>query len=129
MAPTPTEKNRTNAPFNELLARFNIILYNLDLLIVIGFSFRDETLRDMIKKKADDGMRVICVSKTLDPWPASFCKQLYVKNDYVVGMKKHKRRKKHSKMYVFVSEFGLDQIDDIMKVLEFVKSCTPTSAT
>ncbi len=129
VAPTPTEKNRTNAPFNELLAQFNVILRNLDLLVVIGFSFRDKTLCEMIKKKADDGMRVICVSKTLDPWPESFCKQLYVKNDYVVGMEKRKRRKKHSKMYVFESEFGLGQMDDIMKVLEYVKPHTPASTT
>ena len=58
VAPTPKEKNRTNAPFNELLGRFDEILHDLDLLVVIGFSFRDEKLCEMIKKKADDRMRV-----------------------------------------------------------------------
>ena len=35
----------------------------------------------------------------------------------------------HPNVYAFVSEFGLEQMDDIMKVLELVKSRTPTSAT
>ena len=83
VAPTPNEKNMADAPFNELLRQFDDILSDLDLLIVIGFSFRDETLREMIKKKADGNMRVVCISKTLDNWPTSFCKHIYVKNGNV----------------------------------------------
>ena len=128
VTPTPNEKNMADAPFNELLRQFDDILGDLDLLIVIGFSFRDETLREMIKKKADGNMRVVCISKTLDNWPTSFCKHIYVKNGNV-AIKKRKRIAMHPNVYAFVSEFGLEQMDDIMKVLELVKSRTPTSAT
>ena len=125
VVPTPKGKNRANAPFNELLGRFDEILHDLDLLVVIGFSFRDEKLCEMIKKKADDHMRVVCVSKTLDPWSTSLCQRLYVKNGNVVAMEERKRRSKHSNMYAFESEFGSRQMDDITTVLKHVRSCTP----
>ena len=129
VAPTPNEKNRAGAPFNELLKHFENVLYDLDLLVVIGFSFRDETLCEMIKKKADDGMRVICVSKTLDNWPKSHCQRLYAKKGKFVSLEKNERKSKNSNMYAFESEFGLGQMDDIMKVLEYVRERIPTPDT
>ena len=129
VAPTPNEKNRAYAPFNELLKHFENVLYNLELLVVIGFSFRDETLREMIKKKADDGMRVVCVSKTLDHWPKSYCQRLHVKNGNIAPIEKYERKSKHSNMYAFESEFALGQMDYIIKILEYVRSRIPTSTT
>ena len=127
VAPTPDKQDKTYTPFSILLGRFDEVLRDLDLLIVIGFSFRDEKLCDMIKKKADAGMHVVCVSKTLDPWPTSLCQRLHVKNGNLGIAEKRERRSKHSNMYAFESEFGLGQMDDIMKVLEHVRSCTPAS--
>ena len=129
VAPTPNEKNRADAPFNELLKQFENVLYDLDLLVVIGFSFRDETLREMIKKKADDGMRVICISKTLDHWPKNYCQRLHAKNGNIAPIEKSERKSRHSNMYAFESEFTLGQMDYIMNVLEYVRKRIPTSAT
>ena len=127
VAPTPTEKNRADTPFRELLGRFDEILRDLDLLVVIGFSFRDEEICDMIKKKADAGMHVVCVSKKLDPWPTSLCQRLHVKNGNIGIEEKRGRESKHPNMYAFESEFGSRQLDNIMTVLEHVRSCTPAS--
>ena len=129
VAPTPNEKNRADAPFNELLKHFENVLYELDLLVVIGFSFRDKTLCDMIKKNVDGKMRVVCVSKTLDHWPKNYCQRLYIKNGNITPIEKSERKSKNSNMYVFESEFTLGQMDYIMKVLEYVRECIPTPAT
>ena len=129
VAPTPDKQDKASTPFSILLGRFNEILTDLDLLVVIGFSFRDEELSDKIKTKADDaGMRVICISKKLDPWTTHLCQQLRVENSSVKAMKKLERESKHPNMYAFESEFGSMQMDDIMIVLEHVRSCTPAYA-
>ena len=125
VAPTPDKQDNTNAPFYELLGRFKEILHDLDLLVVIGFSFRDEKLREIVKAKTDDGMHVICISKELDLWSAKLCQQLWVKNGNIEAMKRQERQSKHQNMYAFESEFGSEQMNDIMTVLEFVKKCTP----
>lgn len=129
VAPTPDKQDKASTPFSILLGRFNEILTDLDLLVVIGFSFRDKELSDKIKTKADDaGMRVICISKELDPWTTSRCQRLRVENGSVKAMKKLERESKHPNMYAFESEFGSMQMDDIMIVLEHVRSCTPAYA-
>ena len=107
VAPTPDKHDKAYTPFNILLGRFNEILTDLDLLVVIGFSFRDEELCEMIKKKANAGMHVICVSKTLGSWIESNCQQLRIENDSIKAMKKLERESKHQNMYAFESEFGV----------------------
>ena len=125
VAPTPDKQDKAYTPFSILLGRFNEILTDLDLLVVIGFSFRDEELCEMIKKKADAGIHVICVSKTLSSWIESNCQRLRIENDSIKAMKKLERESKHQNMYAFESEFGSGQMNDIMTVLEFVKKRTP----
>ena len=125
VAPTPDKQDGTGAPFYELQGRFNEVLANRDLLVVIGFSFRDEKIRKAVKEQADDGVRVICVSMGLDPWTVDLCQQLWVEGNRIRAMSRQERESKHENMYAFESMFGSGQMDDILKVLEFVKQCTP----
>ena len=125
VAPTPDKQDSTDAPFYELQGRRNEVLANRDLLVVIGFSFRDKELREIVKAKADAGMRVVCVSMKLDPWSAEFCRQLWVKDNRIEVMKGQERLSVHENMYAFESEFGPEQMDEILKVLEHVKQRTP----
>ena len=128
VAPTPDKQDSTDAPFYELLGRFEEVLANRDLLVVIGFSFRDEKLREIVKAKADDGMYMVCISKELDPWATKFCQQLRVKGNHIEAMQSQERQPIHKSMYAFESEFGPGQMDDIMTILEFVRQRTPAYA-
>ena len=125
VAPTPDKQDGTDAPFYELQGRFKEILAHLDLLVVIGFSFRDEKIRETVKEQAGAGTRVICVSKELDPWTVDLCQQLWVDGNHVELMGRLELEDKHENMYAFESMFGSKQMDDILKVLEFVKQRTP----
>ena len=118
IAPTPSKQGKKKAPYNTLLKQFGEVLSDLDLLVVIGFSFRDEILCNMVKAKADDGMHVICVSKTLDGWPAKNCQQLHVQDGRIEAIN---GQDKHPNMYGFESEFGSEQMGDIMPILKDVK--------
>ena len=126
VAPTPDKQDKAYTPFSILLGRFDEVLRDLDLLVVIGFSFRDKELSDKIKAKSnDDGMHVVCISKKLDLWTMRLCKQLHVKDGRIGPMKRQEHQGKQQNMYAFESEFGPRQMDDIMTVFEFVRQCTP----
>ena len=126
VAPTPDKQDKAYTPFSILLGRFDEVLRDLDLLVVIGFSFRDKELSDKIKAKSNDGgMHVVCISKKLDLWTTRLCKQLHVKDGRIGPMKRREHLDKQQNMYAFESEFEPRQMDDIMTVLEFVRQCTP----
>ena len=128
VAPTPDKQDGTDAPFYELHGRFKEILVHLDLLVVIGFSFRDEKIREAVKEQAGAGTRVICVAKELDPWTTEFCQQLRVKNGSIEAMVSQEHQNRPKNMYAFESGFGSGQMGDITTVLEFVRQRTSAYA-
>ena len=62
IAPTEGAKDYGKEPFRELKERFKKELESVDVLLVIGFSYRDEELVKIIKAQLDRGMALISVS-------------------------------------------------------------------
>ena len=64
IAPTEGPKDYSRKPFPELQRHFEDEIAKVDVLLVIGFSYRDEYVVDVIKKNLDRGMNLISVSPT-----------------------------------------------------------------
>ena len=60
--PTEGPKDYTGAPFTKLMERFRDEMKGVDTLLVIGFSYRDEEIVDVIKKEMGRGMVLISLS-------------------------------------------------------------------
>ncbi len=60
--PTEGPKDYAGEPFTRLMERFRDEMKEVDTLIVIGFSYRDEEIVDVIKKELDRGMVLISLS-------------------------------------------------------------------
>ena len=60
--PTEGPKDYAGEPFTRLMERFRDEMKEVDTLIVIGFSYRDEEIVDVIKKEMDRGMVLISLS-------------------------------------------------------------------
>ena len=59
IAPTLGKKDYGETPFSELIERFKNTLEENDMLIVIGFSFRDDKLNQIIRDKLKDKSLIV----------------------------------------------------------------------
>ena len=60
--PTLGSKDYKKPPFYELRERFEKILNDIEVLVIIGFSYRDPEINEMINKRMRKGMIVISIS-------------------------------------------------------------------
>lgn len=64
IAPTEGVKDYGIAPFPAIMARFEAEIEHVDVLLTIGFSYRDTEIVDIIKERLNAGMVLISVSPT-----------------------------------------------------------------
>ena len=62
--PTLGPKDYSRSPFYQIMNRFKEILSSTDMLIVIGFSYRDPQISEIIKQRLSEGMTLISISPT-----------------------------------------------------------------
>lgn len=66
IAPTEGKKDYSKEPFRSLVNHFRKEIGEVDVLLVIGFSYRDPVLVDIIKDRVKDGMALISISLEVD---------------------------------------------------------------
>ena len=117
--PTLGEKDYGRMPFCQLLERFENVLKEVDLLVVIGFSYRDEKLNEIIKKELKEKLILLSISPTssndihrIDDNPDV----IQLKNTSISISDTIPK----SRIYVYDTTFGLDTISDICVILDCV---------
>lgn len=66
IAPTMGAKDYNREPFAALIDRFKAAIREVDVLLVIGFSYRDDEIVNIIKNEMENGMALISVSLDAD---------------------------------------------------------------
>ena len=128
IAPTLGEKDYGKTPFSELTERFKKTLEDIDVLIVIGFSFRDDKLNKIIKDKLKD-KRLVIISIS----PNSHDDITHLTDDPIIlddlriiilysstlddNITFHERL---DRIYSYESTFDLNTIDGICKILNTI---------
>lgn len=64
IAPTEGGKRYDGKPFYSLMERFGRKMEEIDVLFVVGFSYRDDEIVRIIKNRVNDGMYLISLSPT-----------------------------------------------------------------
>ena len=59
---TLNDKDYSEEPYAEMLAKFKQIIQTIDLLVVVGYTFRDNRILDFIKERINSGMHVLLLS-------------------------------------------------------------------
>lgn len=112
--PTEGTKRYDNEPFSALMKRFEAEIKKVDVLLVIGFSYRDEEIARIIRDRVRDGMALISVSPNA------------VKDIRLVSDSDVKTKEISGQQIKFIDTqiilcdqaFGLDTIDDIRAALD-----------
>lgn len=114
IAPTEGAKDYGRKPFPALMQRFKESLRDVDVLLVIGFSYRDEEIVNIIKDRLGNGMALISFS------PDAVADIRRVSDADVVSM--HTDRPiitmAGAGIALIDREFGPEAIDDVRPLLE-----------
>lgn len=113
IAPTEGTKQYNKEPFSTLMERFRTEIEKVDVLLVIGFSYRDEEIVNVIKNRIRDGMTLISIS------PDAVEDIHRVTNLDVGNLKMYGQQLKLAgmKIVLYEQEFGPDTIDNIRAAL------------
>ena len=66
IAPTEGAKDYDGKPFSALMNRFKESIKEVDILLVIGFSYRDNEIARIIRSRVRNGMTLISISPDID---------------------------------------------------------------
>lgn len=116
IAPTEGAKNYDSEPFLSLISRFEESLKSVDMLVVIGFSYRDAEICKIIKQRLDEGMLLISVS----PSASNDIARIYDAKRQPVKVNNSQFVVLDSKIALCDKEFGPDTIEDVCSTLNAI---------
>lgn len=116
IAPTVGPKEYTKAPFNALTKHFSEIINNIDMLVVIGFSFRDAEINEVIKRRVDEGMKLISIS----PTAVEDISRISTTDNLAAEAGRFQYKITTSGIALCEKEFGSDTIDDVCGALDAI---------
>ena len=116
IAPTEGAKDYNREPFSVLINRFREVIKKVDVLLVIGFSYRDDEIVNIIKEGLQNEMILISIS------PDAVTSIRRVSNGDIQTKEINGRHFKviDSQIILYEQTFGMDTIDDIRSALETV---------
>ena len=109
MAPTEGAKDYSREPFPALMGHFRESLKNVDILLVIGFSYRDVEINKIIKRRLDEGMFLISVS----PLASDDIVNISDAKHHTVDWNDSQFVVLDSKIALYDKKFGPDTIKDV----------------
>ena len=118
--PTLGSKDYKKSPFNELKEQFEKILNNIDVLVVIGFSYRDPEINEMINKRVKDGMVVISISPEPDQ-----VREISGHDGQSVKIRGMGFSRFGPRMFAYKKKFDLDTLNDICNAIKIIYQKLP----
>ena len=112
--PTIGPKEYVKTPFLPLISHFQEVLSAIDVLVVIGFSYRDTVINEIIRNQLDKGMVLISISPTPDDILRIF-PGINQTVESRIGNFLFKRTR--VRVFAYEKEFGPNTIDDICNAL------------
>ena len=119
----PLTKNKNDetyniVPYKKLFEEFEHILYEADLLVVIGYTFRDEKILETIYEHLNEDLHILLLS----PHPKNIANDKFVGSNELVINKENKKvycnSDKKSNIYYCDIKFGHETINDIVNLIK-----------
>ena len=117
--PTHKEKGYRGSPFSTMVDRFKKTLNVIDVLIIIGYSYRDNELNKLIRERLDKDLIVISISlSSNDDTKKLGTAPFIIERDKIDEIDRRTR----SGVYSYEVEFNQDTIGSICNVLNHIYS-------
>lgn len=113
IAPTEGAKDYGGKPFPDLLRHFKESMGEVEVLLVIGFSYRDGEINEIIKRRLDEGMLLISVS----PSASSDIGRISAAKHHPADWNNSQFVVLNPKIALYDKEFGPETVEDIRSTL------------
>ena len=124
---TLNDKDYSRDPYNGMFAKFKKIMADVDLCVVIGYTFRDRKILDVIREHLQSNLHILLLGPKAKDVADNFentAKLVIGKDDSVdcdAGS--------DSRVYWCDIKFELDTVDDISRIIDHVSKLVGTSST
>lgn len=121
---TLDDKDYTIEPCKTMFEKFEFEIPTIDLLIVIGYTFRDRKIREMIQKHLDQNLRILLI----DPNAHKICNEFTNSKSVILDESKEILTNNYSRynLYCYKKEFKPESMNSIVsiadKILELIET-------
>ena len=124
---TLKDKNYSLYPYNELFAKFKKIIADVDLCIVVGYTFRDRKILDVIQEHLQSNLHILLLDPKAKDVASNFenTAELVIDEDGSADCDVSS----DSRVYWCDIKFELDTVDDISKIIDHVSKLVDTSSS
>ena len=124
---TLKDKNYSLYPYNELFAKFKKIIADVDLCIVVGYTFRDRKILDVIQEHLQSNLHILLLDPKAKDVAGNFenTAELVIDEDGSADCDVSS----DSRVYWCDIKFELDTVDDISKIIDHVSKLVDTSSS
>ena len=116
--PTPSKKDYSSQPFDKLYDQFMDIVEKSNLLVAIGYSFKDEGINDILKNQLEKQLRILSIGpKAYDETAKAFGEsvQVCISNNVPYALQDTKRR-----VYAYKSGFYIGGGKHLRSIIEII---------
>ena len=114
---THKDKEYWDEPYKGMFTRFRQIVADVDLLVVIGYTFRDRKIYDIIRGQLEKNLHVLLLTPNARQTASARFKKSDVLAISKVGDTVYCNTKNNSRVYCCDIKFEYDTIDDIVKLV------------
>ena len=124
---TLKDKNYSPDPYKGMFAKFEQIIADVDLCIVIGYTFRDRSILDAMRERLQSNLHILLLDPKAKDVADNFenTAKLVIGKDGSVDCDADS----DSRVYWCDIKFELDTVDDISKIMDRVSKLVGTSNT
>ena len=124
---TLKDKDYSLDPYNGMFAKFKKILADVDLCVVIGYTFRDRKILDVIREHLQSNLHILLLGPKAKDVADNFenTAKLTIGKDGSVDC----NAGSDSRVYWCNIKFEWDTVDDISRIMDRVSKLVGTSST
>ena len=115
---TSKKKDYRSEPYSGMINRFNQIIVDVDLLVVIGYTFRDQEIRDIIYEHTEKNLHVLLLSPNADKTATEKFKKINRLTISKTDGNIYCDNINNSQVYYCNKKFESDTINDVVKLIK-----------
>ena len=124
---TLNDKDYSREPYNRMFAKFEQIIADVDLCIVIGYTFRDRKILDVIREHLQNNLHILLLDPKAKDVADIFenTTELVINEDGSVDCD----ARSDSRVYWCDIKFELDTVNDISRIIDHISKLVGINST
>ena len=124
---TLKDKDYSDEPYKGMFTQFKQIVADVDLLVVVGYTFRDQKIYDIIRWQLEKNLHVLLLATNVEKTVSARFKKTDGLRISEIDGNVYCNTKNDSRVYYCDIKFGDDTIDDVVKLIKRMSEMIDTN--